>query len=125
MPFEPTAAAGPEIPFPAGPAWPGTPEFGEGFETYLMHELASCRDYVSGQPLSYWRSSSGFEVDFLIGDHTAVEAKAKKRVSTSDLRSLRALAEERLPRLPGTEQAPDRWDHGLALEIFFGRPLAG
>ena len=76
----------------------GTPEFGEGFETYLMHELASYRDYVSGEPLSYWRSTSGFEVDFIIGDHTAVEAKAKNNVTASDLKSLRALAEEELLR---------------------------
>ncbi len=76
----------------------GTPEFGEGFETYLMHELASYRDYVSGEPLSYWRSTSGFEVDFIIGDHTAVEAKAKRNVTSSDLKSLRALAEEKLLR---------------------------
>jgi len=73
---------------------PGTPEFGEAFETYLLHELVSYRDYVSGEPLSYWRSTSGFEVDFLIGDHTAVEVKAKDNVSPQDVRSLRALAEE-------------------------------
>lgn len=74
---------------------PGTPEFGEALETYLMHELVSCRDYVSEEPLSYWRSTSGFEVDFVIGDHTAVEVKAKENVSPTDLKSLRALAEER------------------------------
>ncbi len=74
---------------------PGTPEFGEAFETVLMHELLSYSDYVSGQPLAYWRSTSGFEVDFIIGDHTAVEAKAKENVSATDLKSLRALAEER------------------------------
>lgn len=74
---------------------PGTPEFGEALETYLMHELVSCRDYVSEEPLSYWRSTSGFEVDFVIGDHTAVEVKAKENVSQTDLKSLRALAEER------------------------------
>ena len=28
---------------------------------------------ISGERLSYWRSKSGFEVDFIIGDHTAVE----------------------------------------------------
>jgi predicted AAA+ superfamily ATPase len=72
----------------------GTPEFGEALETYLMHELVSYRDYVSGQPLSYWRSTSGFEVDFIIADHTAVEVKAKENVSPQDLRSLRAVAEE-------------------------------
>lgn len=73
---------------------PGTPEFGEAFETLLMHELASYRDYVSGEPLSYWRSTSGFEVDFILGDHTAVEVKAKETVAVQDLKSLRALAEE-------------------------------
>jgi predicted AAA+ superfamily ATPase len=45
--------------------------------------------------LSYWRTTSGFEVDFIIGDHTAVEAKAKKNLSPDDIKSLRKLAEER------------------------------
>jgi len=74
---------------------PGTPEFGEAFETYLMHELVSYSDYFSGEPLSYWRSTSGFEVDFILGDHTAVEVKAKGNISAQDLKSLRAFAEER------------------------------
>jgi len=74
---------------------PGTPEFGEGLETYIMHELTSYRDYAAGEPLSYWRSTSGFEVDFIIGDHTAVEIKAKRNVSPRDVRSLKALAEEK------------------------------
>jgi predicted AAA+ superfamily ATPase len=73
---------------------PGTPEFGEAFETYLMHELLCYRDYVSGDTLHYWRSTSGFEVDFILGDHTAVEVKAKANVSLTDIKSLRALAEE-------------------------------
>lgn len=74
---------------------PGTPEFGEAFETYLMHELISYSDYMSGEKLSYWRSTSGFEVDFIIGDHTAVEVKAKENVSATDLKPLRALSEEK------------------------------
>jgi predicted AAA+ superfamily ATPase len=74
---------------------PGTPEFGEAFETYLMHELASYSDYISGDPISYWRSTTGFEVDFIIGDHTAVEVKAKESISQQDMKSLRALAEEK------------------------------
>jgi predicted AAA+ superfamily ATPase len=73
----------------------GTPEFGEAFETYLMHELISYSDYVSGETLSYWRSTSGFEVDFILGDHTAIEVKAKENLSTQDLKPLRALAEEK------------------------------
>ena len=73
----------------------GTPEFGEAFETYLMHELTAYRDYVSREPLSFWRSTSGLEVDFIIGEHTAVETKAKENLSGQDLKSLRALAEEK------------------------------
>jgi predicted AAA+ superfamily ATPase len=73
----------------------GTPEFGEAFETLLFHELVAHRDYVSGQPLAYWRSTSGFEVDFVLGDHTAVEVKASATVAPSDVKSLRALAEEK------------------------------
>ncbi len=73
----------------------GTPEFGEAFETYLFHELLAYRDYLFGEPLCFWRSTSGFEVDFIIGDHTAVEVKAKENVSTSDLKPLRMLEEEK------------------------------
>jgi len=72
----------------------GTPEFGLALETYLMHELVSYCDYVSGERLAHWRSTSGFEVDFILGDHTAIEVKAKPSVGPADLRSLRALAEE-------------------------------
>jgi predicted AAA+ superfamily ATPase len=72
-----------------------TPEFGEALETYLMHELTCHSDYVSQEPLSYWRSTTGFEVDFIIGDHTAIEVKSKENVSPQDLKSLRVLAEEK------------------------------
>jgi uncharacterized protein len=74
----------------------GTTRFGEAFETLLMHELVCYRDYVSGTPISFWRSNSGFEVDFILGESTAIEAKAKSAVNDADLRSLRALAEENM-----------------------------
>jgi predicted AAA+ superfamily ATPase len=74
---------------------PGTPEFGEAFETYLMHELTSYSHYISGETISYWRSTSGFEVDFIVGDHTAGEVKAKENLSAYDLKPLQALAEEK------------------------------
>jgi uncharacterized protein len=77
---------------------PGTPEFGEAFETLLMHELICYRDYISGEPLSFWRSTSGFEVDFILADHTAVEAKAKRNVSPQDIKGLVAFGEEKAVR---------------------------
>src|SRR5574337_1423804 len=73
----------------------GTPEYGEAVETYLLHELKSYTDYVSGESLAFWRSKSGFEVDFILGDHTAIELKASENVSGHDLKSLKALAEEK------------------------------
>lgn len=37
-------------------------------------------------PLAYWRSRSGYEVDFVFGERIAIEAKATKRVQQSHLR---------------------------------------
>jgi len=72
----------------------GTPEYGHALETYMAHELFCYRDYVSSEPIRHWRSASGFEVDFLIGEHTAVEVKAKRSIGGHDLRSLHAIREE-------------------------------
>ena len=73
----------------------GTKEYGEAFETYIMHELTSARDYGFIEKIAFWRSTSGYEVDFLIDDHTAVEVKAKRNVSSEDIKPLRVLAQER------------------------------
>jgi predicted AAA+ superfamily ATPase len=73
----------------------GTPEFGPAFETWIFHELLCHRDYARGAPISHWRSASGYEVDFVLGDHTAVEVKAKENVAARELKGLLALAEER------------------------------
>ncbi|MCY3885171.1 MAG: AAA family ATPase [Gammaproteobacteria bacterium] len=70
-------------------------ERGQAFETWLLHELRAWIDYNQREEtLTHWRSQSGFEVDFLIGDHTAIEVKAKKWVTGNDLKPLRALRDE-------------------------------
>ncbi len=74
---------------------PGTTEYGEAFETYIAHELRAYRDYADGDVLRFWRSASGYEVDFILGDHTAVEVKAKQNVGPQDLKALVALTEEK------------------------------
>ncbi|MCX5795358.1 MAG: ATP-binding protein [Elusimicrobia bacterium] len=73
---------------------PGSPEFGEAFEHFLYHELLTYAGYRGAGEVRYWRSTSGFEVDFILGDATAVEVKAGKTVSPQDLRGLQALREE-------------------------------
>lgn len=74
----------------------GSPEFGEAFEACLHHELRAYCDYEGVPELAYWRSTSDFEVDFILNDRTAIEVKAKTNVADRDLRGLRALREERL-----------------------------
>lgn len=73
----------------------GSPECGEAFEAYMFHEIKSFLDYTNSGAIHYWRSQSGFEVDFIVADLLAVEVKAKRNVSNRDLRGLVALREEK------------------------------
>ncbi|MEJ5285329.1 MAG: AAA family ATPase [Brevinematales bacterium] len=73
---------------------PGTPEFGFAFENLVFHELKCFVDYKNLQGLNYWRSQSGYEVDFILCDKVAIEVKAKNFVTESDLSPLKALNEE-------------------------------
>lgn len=78
---------------------PGTAEYGLALEQLVFLELRAALDYGRlDTKLTYWRTRTGVEVDFLLDDHTAVEVKATRRVSSRDLRSLRVLAEELGPR---------------------------
>lgn len=74
---------------------PGTPEYGSAFESYVFQEIKAYCDYHRLQTPRYWRSKSGFEVDFVF-EGVAVETKAKAVVGARDLRGLRALREEGL-----------------------------
>ena len=48
------------------------------------------------EPLQYWRSTSKFEVDFVVGCQLAIEVKGTNHVVDKHLKGLRALAEEDL-----------------------------
>jgi predicted AAA+ superfamily ATPase len=67
---------------------------GRSLRDGLLHEIRCWRDYHSGAAPSFWRSTSGFEVDVLIDDHTAIEIKASATIGPADLKGLRALSEE-------------------------------
>lgn len=73
---------------------PLSEEYGQAFESLLFHELRCFTDYVSGEKITYWRTTTGLEVDFILGDRLAVEAKSSHTISDSDLRGLRAIASE-------------------------------
>lgn len=73
-----------------------SPEFGHAFESWVGHELKTWADYNGDIDLCYWRSRTGFEVDFVLGSQTAIEVKASEVVHDRHLRGLVALQEEGL-----------------------------
>lgn len=71
-----------------------TREYGHLFETWVHHELRAYLDSrIRDGAVSYWRTPSGTEVDFIVGT-TAIEAKSGCTVARPDCAGLRALAEE-------------------------------
>ena len=79
-----------------------TPEFGNSFEQFILMELKAYQSYRDPElPLYFWRTSTGIEVDFILGDmEIAVEVKASMRVDTAHAKGLTALSKEnRVKRL--------------------------
>jgi predicted AAA+ superfamily ATPase len=74
----------------------GTEIFGKTFEHLIYQEIYAHSRYSNLEySISYWRTSSGFEVDFVLGNHqVAVEVKSTDNVNPRHLRGLRAFAEE-------------------------------
>ena len=69
--------------------------FGASFEHFLACEL---RAYLSYQrirlPLMFWRTHTGREVDFVIGEHLALEVKSSERVNRRDQKGLVAIGKQ-------------------------------
>lgn len=69
--------------------------YGASFEHFIGAELRAYLSYRRiKKTLSFWRSHHGYEVDFLVGDHAAIEVKSTRRVSPHDFKGLMALQEE-------------------------------
>lgn len=94
---------------------PGSAEFGAAFEHFVFMELRAHSGYRGGgYQLSYWRTASGLEVDFVLGDaEFAIEAKSAENPGSRHLKGLRAWKGEhpasrcilvaRIPRARTTE----------------------
>lgn len=78
---------------------PGTDVYGRAFGHFLIEEVRAYLAYHEKDlPLSFWRTSTGYEVDLIIGDmDCAIEIKATRRMVPQNLKSLRALKEEHRP----------------------------
>ena len=73
----------------------GSDSYGRALEHLVFLELRSFLDYQRrDEPLTYWRSRSQFEVDFVVGGKVAIEVKAKPRVSARDYKGILALGED-------------------------------
>jgi uncharacterized protein len=73
---------------------PGTPEYGEAFETFIMNEAFAFSDYVRPTAMNFWRTSTNLEADLLLNEEIAIEIKAKPVIGPEDLKGLKAIAEE-------------------------------
>ena len=74
----------------------GSLEFGKAFEHYILMELKAYQAYGNpDMPITFWRTSTGREVDFILGEkELAIEIKGSSRVHEGDIRSLQALIED-------------------------------
>jgi predicted AAA+ superfamily ATPase len=85
--------------------------FGRALEHFVLMEIQAHRSYRElDYGVHFWRTKSGLEVDFVLGDgEVAVEVKGTSRIDPSELRSLRAFVADHRPRraiLVCNERAP-------------------
>jgi len=74
----------------------GSADFGHAFEHFIIQELIAYLGYnEKEEQLSYWRTSSGYEVDAIIGNgRIAIEIKSTEEIQSRHLKGLKAFQEE-------------------------------
>ena len=75
---------------------PGSADFGQAFEHFIIQELIAYLGYnEKDEQLSYWRTSSGYKVDAIIGaGRVAIEIKSIEEIQSRHTRGLKAFQEE-------------------------------
>jgi predicted AAA+ superfamily ATPase len=99
---------------------PGSELFGKAFEHFLFMEITAHASYSElFYPLTYWRTTSGFEVDFVLGDHeVAIEVKSTELANETHLKGLRRFREEYTVRrslLVSLDPTPRRTEDGIEI----------
>lgn len=75
----------------------GSELFGKAFEHFILMELVAYSDYsCKNFPISYWRSASGIEVDFIVDNRIAIEVKSSNQTNSHHTKNIRLLKEEAL-----------------------------
>lgn len=77
-----------------GQVQPGSELFGRAFEHFIFMEVSAYSSYSGAFfPVSYWRTTSGHEADFIFED-VALEVKSTSRIQDRHLKGIRAFKEE-------------------------------
>ncbi|MFC1526207.1 ATP-binding protein [Candidatus Latescibacterota bacterium] len=95
-------------------------QFGKAFEHFIFMELSAHASYSELRyDISFWRTKSGLEVDFVLGPgEMAVEVKGTNRVDPRDLRGLRSFVASHAPRqacVVCNEPEPRRTEDGIRI----------
>jgi len=74
--------------------------FGEAFEHFILMELVAFRSYSDLDfEITFWRTKTKLEVDFILGDgEVAIEVKGAKRVDKRELTPLKTFVDQYAPR---------------------------
>jgi len=75
-------------------------QFGKAFEHFVLMEMLAHRAYQElGYDVNFWRTKSGLEIDFVLGEgEVAIEVKGASRIDNADLRPLKTFMQEYRPR---------------------------
>ncbi len=75
-------------------------EFGKAFEHFILMEMVAYRSYKGYDfRINFWRTKSGLEVDYVIGDgETAIEVKGTDNVDVRNLKGLFAFMDTHSPK---------------------------
>ncbi len=98
----------------------GSESFGKAFEHFFYNEIYSYSHYSDKNfSVSYWRTTSQIEVDFILGDHeVAIEVKSTAMINPRHLKGLKSFAEEYKVRkliIVSTDPYPRRIDNVIVL----------
>jgi len=111
----------------------GSSEFGKSLEHIVLMELKAYQAYVNPElDIRFWRTSTGFEVDFILNDmHAAVDVKSSSRIHSDHIKGLKALMEEHKVKrsiVVSLESKPRKLDNGIEVlpwQVFFEQLWAG
>jgi len=75
-------------------------EFGKAFEHFILLEIMAYNSYSALKfEISFWRTKTGHEVDFILGSaEVAIEVKGTDRVDNKDIRSIKLFSNDFSPK---------------------------